>query len=92
MGWRGLAAVAPPFKMGQFRPKINEIRVSTFWRSGNPMFSHRRPMPACSPVSFEHPQPFFCKILFEKIYRNSGFSLQGPYPSYDIGCLPIRNM
>ena len=34
-------------------PKITKIKVSTFWMSGNRMFSRRRPMPACSPVSFK---------------------------------------
>ena len=38
------------FKMIQIRSKIQKIKVSTFLDSGNPKFSHRRPMPAFSPV------------------------------------------
>ena len=42
------------FKLRQFRAKITEIRVSTFWMSGKSTDSRRRPMPAFSLVSFNH--------------------------------------
>ena len=41
------------FKLSQLGPKIIKIRVSTFWDSGNLTDSRRRPMPACSLVSFK---------------------------------------
>ena len=49
-------------KMYQFRPNITKIMVSTFWRPGKSTRSRRRPMPACSLVSFKHPRPFFRNI------------------------------
>ena len=61
-GLEGVGCRVSPYKMGQFMGKITEFRVSTFWRSGNPMFSRRRPMPACSPVSFKQSRPFPCNI------------------------------
>ena len=50
------------FKMDQCGSKITKIRISTFWRSGNPKFSRWRAMPTCSPLSFKQPRPFPCNI------------------------------
>ena len=62
-------------KMDQFEPTTVKIRVSTFWRSGNPKFSRRRPMPACSPVSFKQSRHVFAIFgrassqIFKKIQK-----------------------
>merc|ERR1711965_190764 len=55
-GWRGMKWCVHSqeiVKMGQFRFKITKIKVSTFWMSGKSTDSRRRPMPACSLVSFK---------------------------------------
>ena len=49
-------------EMDQFRSKITKIRVSTLRMSGIRIFSRRRPMPACSPVSFKQSRILFCDI------------------------------
>ena len=41
------------FKMGQYRPKIIKIRVSTFWMSRESTDSRRRPTQPSHPVSFK---------------------------------------
>ena len=40
-------------KLGQFRPEITKIRVSTFWMSGKSTDSRRRPTQPSRPVSFK---------------------------------------
>ena len=46
----------------QFGSQITKIEVSTFWMSGIPKFSRRRPMPAFSLVSFKQSRPSPCNI------------------------------
>ena len=41
------------FKMGQYRPKIIKIRVSTFWMSGKSTDSRRRPTQPPRQVGFK---------------------------------------
>ena len=61
-GLKGLDSKGTRPKMDQFESKITKIKVSVFWMSGIRMFSRRRPMPACSPVSFKQSRPFSCNI------------------------------
>ena len=65
VGWRGWKRCVHRqeiIKMVQFRPKITKIKVSTFWMSGKSTDSRRRPMPACSRVSFKQSRLSFCDI------------------------------
>ena len=48
--------------MFQFRTKITKTKVPAFRRSGKLTDSRRRPMPACSPVSFKQSRLSFSDI------------------------------
>ena len=61
--------------MNQFRRKISKIKGSTFRMSGKSTDSRRRPMPACSLLSFKQSRLSFAIFgrdsgqTFEKIYK-----------------------
>ena len=52
-GWNCRVLTQEVIKMQQFSSKSTKVKVSTFWMSEIPKFSRRKPMPACSPVSFK---------------------------------------
>ena len=57
------------FKMNQIRSKNPKNQGLNFLDSGNPKFSHRRPMPAFSPISFKQ----YLAPLGAKYSKQCGF-------------------
>ena len=72
-GWNRGVHRQEIIKTAQFRAKITKIKVLTFWMSGESTDSRRRPMPACSPVSFKQSRLPFYDIARPNIQKNAGF-------------------